>query len=124
MIEQHGGSLVKSTVDGLLATFPTPGRAVLAADRITVLIPERLSIDVRAGLHCGEIERRGQDVSGIAVHIASRVSDRADAGQVIVSRTVSDLVIGSDLRFESIGEHDLKGIPNRWELFQLVHRTF
>jgi class 3 adenylate cyclase len=77
----------------------------------------QLGIDVRVGLHTGEIERRGDDVAGIAVHLAQRVQAMARAGEVLVSRTVVDLVVGSDLHFVDRGEHELKGLPGRWRLF-------
>ncbi len=76
-----------------------------------------LGIDVRTGLHTGEIELRGDDVSGIAVSIARRVCDLGDAEDIVVSRTVTDLVAGSGIEFEDRGEHDLKGVPGRWQLY-------
>ena len=74
---------------------------------------------MRAGIHTGECERRGDDLAGLAVHIAARVAAAAGAGEVIVSRTVRDLVGGSELRFVDRGEHELKGVPERWQLFAL-----
>jgi class 3 adenylate cyclase len=76
-----------------------------------------LGIDVRAGLHTGEVETRGDDISGIAVHLAARVAATAGAGEVLVSRTVVDLVAGSGLAFTARGGHALKGVPGEWELF-------
>jgi class 3 adenylate cyclase len=79
-----------------------------------------LGIEVRAGLHTGEVELRGEDVGGIAVHIGQRVSALAGPGEVLVSRTVTDLVAGSGLRFNDRGEHELKGIPGKWPLFSVA----
>ena len=78
---------------------------------------QRLGIDVRAGLHTGEIELVGDDIAGIAVHIAARIMAFADAGEVLVSSTVRDLVVGSDLQFTDRGSHALKGVPGEWRLF-------
>jgi len=79
-----------------------------------------LQIEVRAGLHTGEVEVRGDDVAGIAVHLAQRVSSLARPGEVLVSRTVTDLVVGSGVRFDDRGEHELKGIPGTWHLYAVV----
>jgi class 3 adenylate cyclase len=76
-----------------------------------------LGFNIRAGLHTGEIETRGDDVAGVAVHIAARVSSLADAGEVLVSRTVTDLVVGSGIGFEDRGDRELKGVPGHWRLF-------
>src|SRR5262249_29891279 len=78
-----------------------------------------IGVPVRAGLHTGEIEVRGEDVAGIAVHIGQRVSDKAKAGEVFVSRTVTDLVAGSGIEFEDRGEYELKGVPGTWRLFSV-----
>jgi class 3 adenylate cyclase len=78
-----------------------------------------LDIEIRAGLHAGEVELRGDDVGGIAVHIGARVAAKADAGEILVSSTVKDLVVGSDLRFKQRGIHTLKGIPEDWRLFSV-----
>jgi class 3 adenylate cyclase len=79
-----------------------------------------LEIEVRTGLHTGEIEMRGDDVAGIAVHLAQRVSALARPGEVLVSRTVTDLVAGSGIQFEDRGEHGLKGVPGTWRLYSVV----
>lgn len=118
-VERHGGRVVKTTGDGAMATFDRPGRAVMAAAAVRDAL-HTIDVDVRAGVHTGEIELRGDDIGGIAVHIAARVSAAAGAGEVLVSRTVSDLVVGSDLRFTSVGERELKGVPGRWDLHRLV----
>ncbi|MEY2398384.1 MAG: hypothetical protein QOJ00_1558 [Actinomycetota bacterium] len=112
------GRLVKTTGDGALATFDGPARAVRAADAIVKGV-RSLGIDVRAGVHTGEVELRGDDVGGVGVHIGARVSALADAGQVMVSRTVVDLVVGSGLTFTDAGSHALKGVPGEWQLYSL-----
>ena len=112
----HGGALVKSTGDGTLATFDAPGKALRFADRLRGAL-EHVGLEIRVGVHTGEIERRGGDVGGIAVHIASRVESAAAPGEVLASRTVKDLVAGSGFQFESRGVRTLKGVPDEWELF-------
>ncbi len=116
---RFGGREVNTTGDGFLASFDSPTQAVLAAASISRAAVEA-GIDIRAGLHTGECERRGDDLAGIAVHLASRVAAAAGAREVLVSRTVRDLVSGSDLGFEDRGEHHLKGVPERWHLFALI----
>lgn len=115
-IDTHGGTLVKSTGDGILATFDGPARAVRCAQALCEGV-RPLGIEIRAGLHTGEIELRGQDIGGIAVHIGQRVSALAGPGEVLVSRTVTDLVAGSGLEFEQRGEHELKGLPGTWAVY-------
>lgn len=110
------GHHVKSTGDGSLATFDGPARAIECARAIVNGVRD-LDLDVRAGLHTGEIESRGEDVSGLAVNIAARVAALAGAGEILVSRTVTDLVTGSGLGFEGRGEHALKGVSGSWTLF-------
>lgn len=118
-IERHRGARVKSLGDGVLATFDGPGRGVRCALAI-VDAGKRLGLDLRIGLHCGEVEIVGDDVAGIAVHIASRVSAIAGAGQVVVSGTIPGLVGGSDLRFEDLGAHALSGIDAPMPLFVVI----
>lgn len=118
VVRQHQGTIVKSTGDGVLAMFDRPARGVLCA-RDLVTGAEQLGLGVRAGLHTGEVELRGDDVAGIAVHLAHRVSDLADPGSILVSRTVVDLVFGSELRFTSVGDYDLRDVPGNWTLFRL-----
>ena len=108
-LRRFRGREVKTTGDGLLATFDGPARAIRCAQSICAGA-HRLGLEVRAGLHTGEVEVRGDDVGGIAVHLAQRVSARADAGEVLVSRTVVDLVAGSGIAFDDRGVHELKGI--------------
>jgi class 3 adenylate cyclase len=116
LIPNAGGRLVKSTGDGLLATFRGPSHAVAAARSIQDAALG-LGVSVRAGLHTGEIERRGEDIGGIGVHIAARICALADAGEILVSRTVRDLAVGSRLAFDDRGTHALKGVPEQWQLF-------
>jgi class 3 adenylate cyclase len=113
----HRGREIKTTGDGFLATFDGPARAIRCAHAIRELTFQHLGIVVRAGLHTGEIELVGNDITGIAVHIAARVAALAAAGQVLVSRIVTDLVAGSGIDFRDEGEHTLKGVPGRWQLF-------
>jgi len=116
-VERQRGRLVKSTGDGVLATFDGPARAVRAAMALTKEMAHA-GLPIRAGLHTGEIELRGDDVGGIAVHIAARIAARAGVGEIIASRTVKDLSIGSGLIFEDHGEHTLKGVPDTWRLYR------
>jgi class 3 adenylate cyclase len=114
--ERFRGREVKQTGDGFLATFDGPARAVRCAAAIRdALAP--LGLSLRTGVHTGECELRGADVSGIAVHIAARVGAAAGPGEVLVSSTVHDLVIGSGLEFEERGERELAGVPGSWRLF-------
>jgi pimeloyl-ACP methyl ester carboxylesterase len=110
------GNFVKSTGDGMLATFDGPAAAIRCALAIREAM-RGLDLEVRAGVHSGEVELRGHDLGGIAVHIAARVADAADAGEVLISRTVADLIAGSGVKLTDRGEHDLKGVPDRWRLF-------
>jgi class 3 adenylate cyclase len=115
-LQRHRGREVKTTGDGVLATFDGPARAIRCA-RAIVQAVGAIGIEVRAGLHTGEIEVRGEDVGGIAVHTGQRVAAAAGPGEVLVSRTVVDLVAGSGLEFEDRGEHTLKGVAGEWRLF-------
>jgi class 3 adenylate cyclase len=114
-LARAGGREVKSTGDGFLATFDGPARAIRCAEAIQEAC-QALGIRVRAGIHTGECELMGDDIGGIAVHIAARVSALADAGEVLVSRTVKDLVAGSGIQFSDRGAHTLKGVPDTWQL--------
>jgi class 3 adenylate cyclase/pimeloyl-ACP methyl ester carboxylesterase len=111
-----GGRVVKMIGDGSLSMFDGPARAIGCASEF-VEAAAALTLDVRAGLHSGECELLDEDVAGIAVHIGARVSALARGGEILVSRTVRDLVVGSGLRFEPRGVHELKGVPESWELF-------
>jgi len=110
------GNEVRSLGDGFLATFDRPARAVRCACSVAEAV-RALDLQVRSGLHTGEIEVAGDDVQGIAVHIASRISAVAGPGEVLVSRTVKDLVAGSGLRFSERGRHSLKGLQEAMELY-------
>ena len=114
-----GGRLVKGTGDGMLATFDAPARGLRCADTLRTSLADA-GIAIRAGVHTGEIELRGEDVSGIGVHIAARVAALAGAGELLASRTVKDLVAGSDYTFASRGVHSLKGVPEDWELLAVA----
>jgi class 3 adenylate cyclase len=115
VVRRERGTLVKSTGDGLLATFDSPGRGIVAA-RAILADASDIGMPARAGLHTGEIELLHEDIGGIAVHIASRIEAAASPGEVLVSQTVVDLMVGSDLRFDSRGQHRLKGLDRDWEL--------
>jgi class 3 adenylate cyclase len=113
---RFGGREVKSTGDGFLATFDGPARAIRCA-RTILDSSEELGVRVRAGVHTGEVEVMGDDIGGIAVHIAARVSALAAPSEVLVSRTVKDLVAGSGIEFSDRGAHTLKGVPDTWHLY-------
>ncbi len=117
-LDRYRGTAVKQTGDGVAATFDGPARAVTCACAIRdVLRP--LGLEVRIGLHTGEIERRGDDISGLGVHIAARVAQMAAPGEVLVSSTVKDLVVGSGITFADRGVYTLKGIPEAWRLLRV-----
>jgi class 3 adenylate cyclase len=117
-LEAQRGREIKTTGDGFLATFDSPARAVRCARAIRDGT-RRLGLDVRAGIHTGECEFARGDITGIAVHLAARVLDVAAPGEVLVSSTVRDLLLGSGLSFEARGRHELKGIEGEWQLFAL-----
>jgi class 3 adenylate cyclase len=118
-LERFRGKEVNTAGDGFLATFDGPGRAIHCAMAIRDAV-RALGIDVRVGVHTGEVEVRGNDVAGLAVHIGARVAHTATACQVVVSSTVKDLVAGSGIEFEDRGEHELKGVPGTWRLYSVV----
>jgi class 3 adenylate cyclase len=118
-IEQHRGRYIDSTGDGLLATFDGPARAVRCAQALTATVGE-LGLDIRAGCHTGEIELGGDHIRGLAVHIGARVGALARTGEILVTSTVKDLTAGSGLQFEDAGEHELKGVPDRWHLYRVL----
>jgi class 3 adenylate cyclase len=115
-IDRFRGRWVKSTGDGLLATFDGPARATRCALALVETV-RPLGIEVRAGLHAGEVELRDDDVGGIAVHIAERVMAEATAGEVLVSHSIPPLVAGSEIEFDDRGVRELKGVPGEWKLF-------
>jgi class 3 adenylate cyclase len=116
LVEQFHGRLVKTTGDGILATFDGPGRAIRCAAALRDELAG-IGLAIRAGLHTGEIELRDGDVGGIAVHIAARVMAAAGSGQILASRTVRDLVVGSDIAMDDLGTQQLKGVEGAWQLF-------
>lgn len=115
-LERFRGNEINTTGDGFLATFDGPARALNCACAIRDQV-RTLGIDLRAGVHTGEVEIRGDDLAGIGVHITARVAGEASAGEVLASRTVKDLVAGSGIGFSDRGEHQLKGVPGSWSLF-------
>lgn len=118
-IAHFRGREVKNLGDGFLATFDGPARATRCAASIAQGV-RMLGLAVRSGLHAGEIDRKGDDISGIAVHIAARIAAAAAPGEALVSSTVRDLVAGSDLRFEDRGYHALRGLPEAVRLYVAV----
>ena len=119
-IDAARGRLIKFTGDGLMATFDGPARAVQCVQTIGELLEPDLSI--RAGVHTGEVELIGDDIGGIAVHVAARIAAMAGAGEVLTSSTVRDLVAGSGIVFEDRGEQSLKGVPDLWRVFAATNR--
>jgi len=117
-LKRYGGREVNTTGDGFLGAFESPTQAAVCMRAIVVAAAAN-GIAVRVGAHTGECERRGDDLAGLTVHIAARVAALAASGEVLVSRTVRDLVSGSGLRFVPRGEHELKGVPETWQLFAL-----
>jgi class 3 adenylate cyclase len=120
VVEEFQGRLVKTTGDGILATFDGPGRGIRCA---AALRDELAGIDlpIRAGLHTGEVELRDSDIGGIAVHLAARVMAAAGPGEILTSRTVRDLVVGSNITVDDRGAHALKGIDGTWQLSAVSH---
>jgi class 3 adenylate cyclase len=118
-LDRFRGRFVKSTGDGVVATFDGPARAIRCAQAISRAVGA-LGIEVRAGLHTGELEMLNGDVGGLAVHIGARVSEAAGPGEVLVSSTVKDLVVGSRIDFADRGVHDLRGVPGDWRLFAVA----
>jgi class 3 adenylate cyclase len=108
--------------DGFLATFDGPARAIRCAVAVREVARSEFDLDLRSGLHTGEVEMMGQDVGGIAVHIGARIMACAEPGEVVVSGTVKDLVVGSGLEFEERGERELRGVPGSWRLFSVSAR--
>ncbi len=130
MLEEHNtvvrtelarfrGIKVGTAGDGFLATFDGPARAIQCGQAITRQV-NRLGLEVRVGVHTGEVERVGEDVAGIAVHIGARIGAMAGPGELLVSGTVRDLVAGSGLEFEDRGIHELRGVPGEWRVFAAI----
>ena len=118
-LERWRGTELATAGDGFLATFDGPARAIRCACGVRDAV-RGLGLEIRAGLHTGECEVRGDTIAGIAVHIGARVAALAAAGEVLVSSTVRDLVAGSGIEFDERGEHDLKGVPGRWQLYSVA----
>jgi class 3 adenylate cyclase len=118
-VDSHRGRLVKSTGDGILATFDGPGRAITCACALREAASDQ-GTPIRAGLHTGEIEVLGDDIAGMSVNIASRIISVARPGEILASRTVKDLVVGSTITFTQRGSHNLGGVPDDWDLFAIA----
>jgi pimeloyl-ACP methyl ester carboxylesterase len=119
LVDRFRGTLVKNTGDGIVAVFDGPGRAIRAARALRAAV-HPLGIEIRAGVHSGEVEVIGDDYAGLTFHIGARIAALAGANEVLVSRTVRDLVVGSDVAFEERGRHALKGIPGDWDVFAVA----
>jgi class 3 adenylate cyclase len=119
IVHQHSGTVVKSTGDGLLATFGGPSLAVGAAAALRAQLAD-IGLSIRAGIHAGEIEHRSRDIAGFAVNLAARVENAAPNGEIYVTSTVRDLLLGGSFKFEDAGAHELKGIEGSWLLCRLV----
>ncbi len=117
LVDDFRGRIVKNTGDGILALFDGPARAVRCTQRLIAEL-DGIGLAVRAGLHVGEVVQRGDDVTGLAVNIAARVMERAEAGEVLLTRTLMDLTGGSGIAFDPAGSHELKGIPGTFDLFR------
>jgi class 3 adenylate cyclase len=105
--------------DGVLATFDGPARAISCALAVRNAARSQFGLELRAGMHTGEVDVIGDDIGGIAVHIAARVLGLAAPGELVVSNTVKDLVVGSGIEFEDHQEHELRGVPGRWHLWKV-----
>ena len=118
LLKIHTGLEVATTGDGFLARFDGPGRAVRCAQEIHVAV-SRVGLEVRAGVHTGEVQLMADNIAGLAVHIGARVAETATAGETRVTSTVRDLVIGSGLEFHDRGMHTLKGVPGEWTILSV-----
>ena len=115
-LRRFHGREIKTMGDGFLASFDGPARAIRCVRAIAETVGE-LGLEVRAGVHTGECDIRGDDLSGLAVHIAARIAALAGAGEILISNTVKDLVAGGGITFEDRGAHELKGVPGTWNIF-------
>jgi class 3 adenylate cyclase len=115
-LTRHQGREIKTTGDGFLATFDATGRALRCATE-ALTAAEGIGLELRAGVHTGEVEVRGDDIAGLAVSIAKRICDLASPGEVLVSETVRGHMVGSGVEFQDRGEHQLKGVPGTWRLY-------
>lgn len=118
VVEQNGGQIVKHTGDGTLATFPAPSSAIAAALGLRNALAG-MTVEIRIGIHAGEVRRSAGDVEGLAVSVANRVMGEAESGEILVSRTVRDLTAGSAVRFEHVGTRRLKGLAEKWDVFRV-----
>jgi class 3 adenylate cyclase len=116
---RHRGREIETSGDSFFVSFDGPARAIRCAQAI-VKATETLGIELRAGLHTGECEVRGDHLGGLAVHIAARVGALAGPGEILVSGTLKDLVVGSGIDFVDRGDHELKGVPGSWKLFAVA----
>ena len=121
-LQRFRGHEIKSTGDGFLAVFDGPTRAIRCAIDASEQL-ETLGLEIRMGIHSGECEQRGDDIGGIAVHIASRIVGKARPGETLVSSTVTHLVVGSGIAFDARGEETLKGVPGSWQLFAVQNAS-
>jgi class 3 adenylate cyclase len=119
VVARHGGTLIKTMGDGILATFAGPSRAVACAKNLKQEA-SLLDLSIRAGVHTGECERRGKDISGVAVNVAARILDVTLGGACFVSSLVRDLTAGSGLEFAPAGSHQFKGVPGDWDLYAVT----
>jgi class 3 adenylate cyclase len=122
-LDRFRGRQIKTTGDGVLATFDGPARAVTCACAVRDAAAQ-LGLDIRAGIHTGEVELRGDDIAGMAVNIAARIEALAAPRQVLVSRTVVDLMVGSGIETAGAGEHSLKGVPGSCQLFAVASGSY
>ena len=122
-VEDHGGGVISAAGDGSMCTLPGPAVAIRCAEQLQSKVVRPLELKLRVGIHTGECERIGNDLSGLAVHVAARIGAAAAPGETLVSRTVSDLVAPSGINFASRGIHQLKGVPDDWELLAATGST-
>ena len=115
-LSDFGGQTINTTGDGFITAFTGPTRSIQCAEAIRVDLA-RLDVQIRAGVHTGECERRGSDLGGLAVHIAARILEHAPPGEILVSGTVKDLTVGSGLEMKPVGTQSLKGVPGDWPLY-------
>ena len=118
VVGEHGGRIVKHLGDGALSAFDGPAKAIRCAEALRDAVAQ-LDIELRAGIHTGECEVLGSDLGGLAVHIGARVGALARPGEIVVSSTVKELVVGSGMQFLDRGEHELKGVPGAWHIYAL-----
>jgi class 3 adenylate cyclase len=115
-LERHGGTEIDTAGDGFLTTFATPSQAVQCAARLHLAMADP-GLQLRVGIHCGEVEVRGHNIAGMTVHLAARVQAKADAATTFVTSTVREAMVGSGLTFTERGVHVLKGVPGEWHLY-------